>query len=180
MTLTASEATTTIYQENGGTNNNNAPQPIISNNNFLFTQTTSNTYFNTQHIESIPEENSWSESKISITPELHVTNTLFTESQFLSSGSKNESETISLTSQIALRTGILFDERLLAHENVFSEHPERPARISVIRQALKDQGLLDRVKQIIARPATDSEILLAHDEDYISWLSSTTSILIDF
>ena len=135
------------------------------------------------------------DSKLSITPELQVISALFTESQLISPGAKQISPNFkqaSLSSgetdrdltpkkdtQIPSRifptskTGVLFDERLLAHENYFSEHPECPSRILVIQKALKEQGILDRVFQVSTRPATDEEIMLAHETDYISWLAST-------
>ncbi|KGG51732.1 hypothetical protein DI09_28p130 [Mitosporidium daphniae] len=125
------------------------------------------------------------DSKISITPELQL---ISPDAKNISPNSRHASPDSgeayydsalredSSTSSIAfsgLQTGVLFDERLLAHENYFSEHPECPSRILAIKEALEKQGLLDRVCQVPARPATDTEVRLVHQADYVSWLGST-------
>lgn len=46
---------------------------------------------------------------------------------------------------MASRVGLVYDERMCAHENVDSDdHPEQPARITSIYQRLKAEGVVDR------------------------------------
>ncbi|XP_024395263.1 histone deacetylase 5 isoform X2 [Physcomitrium patens] len=70
---------------------------------------------------------------------------------------------------MASRVGLVYDERMCAHENVDSDdHPEQPARITSIYQRLKAEGVVDRCVQVDAREATPAELSTVHTEDHIS------------
>ncbi len=66
-------------------------------------------------------------------------------------------------------TGLLLDEAFAGHYTGRG-HPERPARLTAIRQALDLFGLRARCRPIGVRDATDAEILAVHDESYIQRL----------
>ena len=59
-------------------------------------------------------------------------------------------------------TGIVYDERMLAHKNEVSDHPECPKRISYIWKELVKEGVVECCKRVEAREATEEEILLVH------------------
>lgn len=59
-------------------------------------------------------------------------------------------------------TGVVYDERMKAHKNEASDHPERPERISAIWEQLQNDGVAECCKSIEAREATEEEILYVH------------------
>ncbi len=62
--------------------------------------------------------------------------------------------------------GILFDERFRRHATG-EGHPESPARLTVIRDALDGAGLLKACPAIPAQPASDADIQRVHTHDYL-------------
>ncbi len=70
-----------------------------------------------------------------------------------------------------MNVGIVWDERYLAHR--VEDHPERPERLTAIRQALEKAGLWDRLVHIPARPATDDELLAVHTRQHIQQVRDT-------
>ncbi|XP_072025993.1 histone deacetylase 6-like isoform X2 [Amphiura filiformis] len=102
---------------------------------------------------------------------------------------KKLDELISQTSQLHVaphRTCLAYDERMQKHKPPFglvnnshisnelqkfikltNEHPERPERISHIFERHKKWGLVDRCLNVQPRMATDEEIALCHDPQYI-------------
>jgi acetoin utilization deacetylase AcuC-like enzyme len=78
------------------------------------------------------------------------------------------------------RTGVVYDERCLAHVNppggvAFGTLPdwatveafERPERLSLTRGVLEASGALEWVRELAARPATPAELALAHTEAHV-------------
>ncbi len=81
----------------------------------------------------------------------------------------------------ARRTGVVYDERCLAHVNppggvAFGTLPEwatveafeRPERLSLTRAVLAGSGALGRVTEIGARAATPDELALAHTPEHVA------------
>lgn len=68
------------------------------------------------------------------------------------------------------RTGLVFDEHFEAHDTG-REHPERPARTRVLREALAAAAENGTFERIQPRRATDDEILAVHDRDYLDRLA---------
>ncbi len=79
------------------------------------------------------------------------------------------------------RTGLVYDERCLAHVNppggvAFGTLPpwatieafERPERLSLTRRVLEGSGALAWVTELAARPATPGELALAHSEAHVT------------
>ena len=79
------------------------------------------------------------------------------------------------------RTGLVYDERCLAHRNPpaglpFGTYPEwvttdafeRPERMTLTRQVLEGSGALEQVTELAARPATEDELRLAHTEAHVA------------
>lgn len=62
--------------------------------------------------------------------------------------------------------GLIYDRRFLDHDTG-DVHPERPARLTVIMEALREQGLLDRTRLIPFRQAKAEEIALVHEPAYV-------------
>ncbi|XP_014219732.1 histone deacetylase 6 [Copidosoma floridanum] len=72
------------------------------------------------------------------------------------------------------RVCVVYDERMLKHYNVVDEtHPEKPGRISSIFSKHKDYELLDRCLLLQGRVASEEEILLAHDPEYVNSIKKT-------
>jgi acetoin utilization deacetylase AcuC-like enzyme len=56
-------------------------------------------------------------------------------------------------------------------------HPECPARLEAIDEALQATGLIEQLQTVVARPAHWQELQLAHDADYLSRLRQRLSTL---
>jgi acetoin utilization deacetylase AcuC-like enzyme len=65
-------------------------------------------------------------------------------------------------------TGLVFDDVYLQHLSGNSGHPERPERLTAIREGLRKAGLTAQLRPIPARRATDAELALVHDRSYIA------------
>ncbi|MEW6200296.1 MAG: histone deacetylase [Planctomycetota bacterium] len=68
-------------------------------------------------------------------------------------------------------TGILLDERFRRHVTG-DGHPESPARLTAIHDALTTAGLLDRCVRIDAVPASDAVLQLVHTHGYLTRLDA--------
>lgn len=64
------------------------------------------------------------------------------------------------------KTGYFFDPFCQKHE-IAPGHPESPARVSSIHQALKKSGLLDKSLSVNLQKASKQALCLAHDPDYV-------------
>jgi acetoin utilization deacetylase AcuC-like enzyme len=78
------------------------------------------------------------------------------------------------------RTGFVQDDRFL--QPVFRpSHPEQPARVRVIVEALRNDGLLDRLVSVAPLPATeiDAALRLIHTEAHIAAIAGEYGAAID-
>ncbi|XP_063899744.1 histone deacetylase 6 isoform X1 [Helicoverpa armigera] len=67
--------------------------------------------------------------------------------------------------------GYIYDTAMLKHKNVCEPgHVECPERILRIHERHRDFALLDRMRQLSARPATDDDILAVHTEGHLNRL----------
>ena len=69
-------------------------------------------------------------------------------------------------------TALLYDDRMLAHCCPYGEHPERPERISAVRDELLRTGLAVHCQSVPARLVTRAEVELVHERhhwDKIEW-----------
>ncbi len=62
--------------------------------------------------------------------------------------------------------GLIYDPRFLDHDTG-DVHPEQPARLNVILEALREEKLLDRMAPIPFRQATAEEIAMVHEPAYV-------------
>ncbi|KOB70092.1 putative histone deacetylase hda2, partial [Operophtera brumata] len=70
----------------------------------------------------------------------------------------------------------IYDQAMLKHTNICEPgHPECPERIMRIHERHRDFGLLERVHQLIGRPADDSEILTVHTQQHLDRLKELAS-----
>ena len=68
-------------------------------------------------------------------------------------------------------TGLLIDERFKRHATG-NGHPESPARLTVIHDALRSAGLLDTCRRIEPAPASDVVIQYVHTHAYLTRLDA--------
>jgi len=67
------------------------------------------------------------------------------------------------------RVGLLRDPRFQDHDTT-ANHPEHPQRLVAIESLLRDAGLIEACLPLKSRPATDAEILRAHDPALLAML----------
>jgi acetoin utilization deacetylase AcuC-like enzyme len=68
----------------------------------------------------------------------------------------------------ARQMGLLFDEVYLGHLAGNTGHPERPERLTAIRDGLEKAGLLKTLYRIAPRRVTDEELALVHKPSYVA------------
>jgi acetoin utilization deacetylase AcuC-like enzyme len=66
------------------------------------------------------------------------------------------------------QTGLLFDDVYFRHLSGNIGHPERPERLTAIRNALQRTGLFQSLHHIQPRRATEAELALAHSRPYVA------------
>src|ERR1051326_7290263 len=64
-------------------------------------------------------------------------------------------------------TGLLFDDVYLRHLAGVTDHPERPERLTFIRDGLERSGLLKSLYRLKPRRVTDQELMLVHTRAYV-------------
>jgi acetoin utilization deacetylase AcuC-like enzyme len=64
------------------------------------------------------------------------------------------------------QTGLLFDDVYLRHLAGVS-HPERPERLTSIRDGLEKAGLMKSLLRLTPRRVTENELLLVHTRGYV-------------
>jgi acetoin utilization deacetylase AcuC-like enzyme len=74
------------------------------------------------------------------------------------------------------QTGLLFDEVYLRHLAGVS-HPERPERLTAIRDGLDHSGLMKGLIRIMPRRVTDAELMLVHTRSYVDLIRKELSNL---
>ena len=72
-----------------------------------------------------------------------------------------------------MSVGIVWDSRYLAH--AAPGHPERPERLTAIRDALVEAGLWDRLRPIAANPAAQADLLRVHTREHVKALRQTAA-----
>ncbi|XP_051865000.1 histone deacetylase 6 isoform X3 [Pristis pectinata] len=72
------------------------------------------------------------------------------------------------------RTGLVYDEQMKEHHNMWDlEHPEQPQRISQIFARHQELHLVERCVPIPAKLASEADLQLCHDPEYIDVLKAT-------
>lgn len=73
------------------------------------------------------------------------------------------------------RTCFVYDDKMLKHADMNSDHPENPNRIETVYKKLSEFGLLQNCKQIVSRTVTIRELLLVHSPQHIQnvWNTAT-------
>jgi acetoin utilization deacetylase AcuC-like enzyme len=66
------------------------------------------------------------------------------------------------------KTGLVFDDVYLRHLAGNTGHPERPERLTAIRNGLEKAGLMKSLAPITPRRATDPELELVHSAAYVA------------
>jgi acetoin utilization deacetylase AcuC-like enzyme len=74
-------------------------------------------------------------------------------------------------------TGLLFDDVYLGHLAGVSTHPERPERLTAIRDGLDRSGLLRTLYRIMPRRVRDEELMFVHSRAYVDLVRSELSNL---
>jgi acetoin utilization deacetylase AcuC-like enzyme len=64
-------------------------------------------------------------------------------------------------------TGLLFDDVYLGHLAGVTTHPERPERLTAIRNGLDRSGLMRTLYRIMPRRVTNEELLSVHSRSYV-------------
>ncbi len=75
------------------------------------------------------------------------------------------------------KVGIVLDNLYTQHETI-PGHPECPERIIVIKEMLRETGLINEVIRVPARDASRDEILLIHTPEYFHFIESTRDKMI--
>jgi acetoin utilization deacetylase AcuC-like enzyme len=70
-----------------------------------------------------------------------------------------------------MKTAYFFDARFREHSNG-PGHPERPGRLDAINDALKAQGLWDKLSHPVITAATDDQLLLCHSPQQVEMVRS--------
>ncbi|KAM4662765.1 protein deacetylase HDAC6 isoform 2-T3 [Discoglossus pictus] len=74
-------------------------------------------------------------------------------------------------------TGLVYDERLTQPYCLWdSMFPECPARLAAVKEKLTEYSLMERCVPVLAREATDKEILLVHSPQYLNLMKSTQNM----
>jgi acetoin utilization deacetylase AcuC-like enzyme len=81
--------------------------------------------------------------------------------------------------EVASRTGFVLDDVYLGHLSGPTGHPERPERLTAIRDALEQARLFKALYRIKPRPATQDELALAHSGAYLALVRRELSGLQD-
>ncbi|XP_076596776.1 protein deacetylase HDAC6 isoform X2 [Chaetodon auriga] len=88
----------------------------------------------------------------------------------------NEQNTkqISPTPSVSTATGLVYDERMMEHVNMWDRHhPEQPQRISKIFSKHQQLGLVDRCQRVPARLATEEELSRCHSVQHVELMKTT-------
>jgi acetoin utilization deacetylase AcuC-like enzyme len=67
-------------------------------------------------------------------------------------------------------TGYVYDPLFLKHD--WPGHPEHKGRLESVYSHLRQEGLLDQMRHVSARPATTDELALVHTERYLNQVIS--------
>ncbi|KAM6924434.1 histone deacetylase 6 [Xenentodon cancila] len=82
-----------------------------------------------------------------------------------------------LTPFVAVTTGLLYDDRMMDHLNLWDRHhPEQPQRIFKIFSRHQQLGLVDRCQRIPARLVTEEELAMCHSMQHIEQMKATAAM----
>ncbi|XP_026188442.1 histone deacetylase 6 isoform X2 [Mastacembelus armatus] len=80
----------------------------------------------------------------------------------------------SKSSSTARTTGLVYDERMMEHLNMWDRHhPEQPQRVAKIFSKHQQLGLVNRCQRIPARLATEEELSVCHSVQHIEQMKAT-------
>jgi acetoin utilization deacetylase AcuC-like enzyme len=65
-----------------------------------------------------------------------------------------------------MNSGLVYDDHFLDHTTGIG-HPERPDRLRAVMVGIEEAGLMDRLRRIAAKPATQEQIAWVHEARYI-------------
>src|SRR5687767_10612629 len=74
-------------------------------------------------------------------------------------------------------TGLLLDDVYQGHLAGVTSHPERPERLTAIRNGLARSGLMETLYRIAPRRVTDAELMSVHTRAYVNLVRSELSNL---
>uniref|UniRef100_A0A8D3E947 Histone deacetylase domain-containing protein n=1 Tax=Scophthalmus maximus TaxID=52904 RepID=A0A8D3E947_SCOMX len=98
-----------------------------------------------------------------LTPPTAPCGPLATGSVIRATSYEQSMEQLSSAPSVATATGLVYDERMMEHLNMWDRHhPEQPQRISKIFSKHQQLGLVARCQRIAARLATEEELTLCH------------------
>ncbi|XP_041801487.1 histone deacetylase 6 [Chelmon rostratus] len=87
---------------------------------------------------------------------------------------EQKTEQTSPTPSVSTATGLVYDERMMEHLNMWDRHhPEQPQRIFKIFSKHQQLGLVDRCQRIPARLATEEELSRCHSAQHIQQMKAT-------
>ncbi|KAM9855309.1 histone deacetylase 6 [Aulostomus maculatus] len=90
---------------------------------------------------------------------------------------EESSQTISPALSVARTTGLVYDERMMEHLNMWDRHhPEQPQRIFKIFSKHQQLGLVDRCLRIPARLATEEELATCHSVQHIQQIKASAGM----
>ncbi|XP_075691020.1 protein deacetylase HDAC6 [Rhinoderma darwinii] len=71
-------------------------------------------------------------------------------------------------------TGLVYDDRMTQFFCLWDDKfPECPTRLLTVKEKMVDYGLLERCVPVLAREASEDELLLVHSPDYVELMKST-------
>ncbi|XP_075041708.1 protein deacetylase HDAC6 isoform X2 [Mixophyes fleayi] len=77
-------------------------------------------------------------------------------------------------------TGLVYDDRMTESFCLWDEKfPESPARLLAVKEKLAEYGLLDRCEPVLARKASEEEVLLVHSPEFLELMKSTQTMTVE-
>uniref|UniRef100_A0A8D3E4B4 Protein deacetylase HDAC6 n=1 Tax=Scophthalmus maximus TaxID=52904 RepID=A0A8D3E4B4_SCOMX len=109
-----------------------------------------------------------------LTPPTAPCGPLATGSVIRATSYEQSMEQLSSAPSVATATGLVYDERMMEHLNMWDRHhPEQPQRISKIFSKHQQLGLVARCQRIAARLATEEELTLCHSVQHIKQIKAS-------
>eukprot|EP00066_Takifugu_rubripes_P030165 XP_011619431.1 PREDICTED: histone deacetylase 6 [Takifugu rubripes] len=100
-----------------------------------------------------------------------------TDGVLRTTSAEHTAELSSHAPSVATATGLVYDERMMEHLNLWDRHhPEQPQRISKIFSQHQELGLVDRCRSIPARLATEEELCMCHSVQHVHQMRATATM----
>ncbi|XP_056897299.1 histone deacetylase 6 [Takifugu flavidus] len=100
-----------------------------------------------------------------------------TDGVLRTTSAEHTAELSSHAPSVATATGLVYDERMMEHLNLWDRHhPEQPQRISKIFSQHQKLGLVDRCRSIPARLATEEELCMCHSVQHVHQMRATATM----